>query len=95
MPLWMPLKTPAPPRLEDILYYTGVADNPWSPEERDALVLFPHTNTYTHLSATWVAAAQRWVLLYALANDESGAAGYPLPVVARIGIVALGLDGRD
>jgi len=33
----------------------------------------------------WVADAQQWVLLYSLANDESGVAGEHLPVVARIG----------
>jgi hypothetical protein len=82
---WMPLKTSATPRLEDILYYTGLAENPWSPEETAAVVLFKHTNTYTHLSATWVADAQRWVLLYSLANDETGVAGEHLPVVTRIG----------
>ena len=43
------------------------------------------SNTYTHLSAMWVADAERWVLLYSLANDESGVAGEHLPVVARIG----------
>jgi hypothetical protein len=82
---WMPLNTPVTPRLQDIRYYTGRPDFPWSLEPEDAVVLFPHTNTYTHLSATWQQDAKRWILLYSLANDETGVAGEHLPVVARIG----------
>ena len=82
---WMPLKYPAPPMMQDILYYTGDSQAPWSPDVESATVLFPHTNTYTHLSAMWLRDARKWIILYSKANDESGLAGYPLPVVARIG----------
>jgi uncharacterized protein with PIN domain len=81
---WMPLKTPAAPMLQDILYYTGNPADPWSPAVEAAVVVLPHTNTYTHLSAAWLEGPQHWILLYSNANDETGPGGYHLPAVARI-----------
>ena len=82
---WMPLKSPAAPMLQDMLYYTGQQTALWSPNAADAVVILPHTNTYSHLSAAWLDGAQCWILLYSNANDESGPAGYHLSAVARIG----------
>jgi len=82
---WMPLDAPNPPRLEDLRYYAAGTDPPWRSDEQSATVLFPHANTYTHVSAAWFEDAARWVVLYSLANDESGPDGFHLPVVARIG----------
>ena len=82
---WMPLKTPNPPMVQDILYHTGDSVNPWSPIPEASNVLFPHANTYTHLSAAWLEGPQRWVVLYSHANDESGPDGFHKPVVARVG----------
>jgi len=82
---WVPLKTPAAPMLQDILYSTGNPADPWSPDVEAAVVVLPHTNTYTHLSAAWLKGPQRWILLYSNANDETGPGGYHLPAVARIG----------
>ncbi|MCC5668907.1 hypothetical protein LC653_34895 [Nostoc sp. CHAB 5784] len=81
---WMPLRTPAPPMIQDILYYTGNPAAPWSPNVDAAVVLFSHTNTYTHLSAAWLEGPKRWILLYSNANDESGSEGYHRPAVARV-----------
>jgi Tachylectin len=82
---WMPLKHPTEPMLQDILYYTGNATAPWSPNVEQAAAILPHTNTYTHLSAAWLEGAQKWILLYSNANDETGPEGLHQPAVARIG----------
>jgi hypothetical protein len=82
---WMPLRLGAPPALQDMVYFTGNAARPWSPSAHEAVVLFPHANTYTHLSTAWLDGPRRWILLYSNANDETGPGGYRLPVVARIG----------
>ena len=82
---WMPLKTPQAPMLQDLQYYTGDPTASWSTDEQAARPLFPHANTYTHVSAAWLDGPQRWIVLYSHANDETGPEGYRRPVVARIG----------
>jgi hypothetical protein len=83
---WMPLKTPIAPMLQDILYYTGIAGDPWSNNYDAAIVILPHANTYTHLSAAWLEGPKRWILLYSNAdNNLQNPANFRRPAVARIG----------
>lgn len=51
---WMPLEQPVEPMLQDILYYTGDEQRPWSPNVGDAIVVLPHSDKYTHLSLAWL-----------------------------------------
>jgi hypothetical protein len=82
---WMPLKPPAEPTLQDVLYYTGRGSTPWSSEAADAVVLFPHSNDYSHVSAAWLEGPKRWIVLYGTAIDNAGDAGFRRPAMARIG----------
>ena len=62
-------------KIEDrsaIRYYTGVGprgDSQWSPREADAAVLF-HQPQLGEFSVAWIAAVQRWVMLYNAGNPR-------------------------
>jgi uncharacterized protein with PIN domain len=83
---WMPLEQPVEPILQDMLYYTGKQEQPWSPNASDAVVVLPHANQYTHLSTAWLEGPQRWILLYSNAYDDlEHPESFRRPVVARLG----------
>jgi uncharacterized protein with PIN domain len=82
---WMPLQPGVDPNLQDVLYYTGRGTSPWSSEIADAVVLMPHANNYSHVSAAWLAGPKRWIVLYGTAIDNAGDSAFRLPAMARIG----------
>ena len=81
----MPLRNAAAPMLQDVLYCTGRGSSPWSSEAADAVVLFPHSNDYSHVSAAWLEGPKRWIVLYGTGVDNAGDSGFRRPAMARIG----------
>jgi hypothetical protein len=83
---WVPLRGGDIPRLQDVRYWTGDANEPWSDEEARAAVLIPHTNTYTHVSLAWLEGPQCWIVLYSNAYDDLKVPdSFTKPAVARFG----------
>ena len=81
---WMPLRSAADPMLQDVLYYTGQGSSPWSSEVADAVVLLPHRNEYTHLSAAWLPGPKCWIVLYGTAVDNiDDLSAFRRPAMAR------------
>lgn len=62
---WMPLGPE--PSFDALRYYTGHAVDRWSGREANAKPLWPMLPFYTSISATFVAAAERWIVLYSKA----------------------------
>jgi hypothetical protein len=81
---WMPLRRNEGPRLQDMVYYTGVSGQ-WSPDPYKAGMLFPHpSNFYTSISFAWLDGPRRWLLLYSNSNpDSTNLTDLKGPVIAR------------
>ena len=60
------------------------ANHPWSDDAREAVVLLPHANDYTHASAAWLEGPKRWIVLYGTAIDNAGDAASRRPAMARM-----------
>jgi hypothetical protein len=86
---WLPLETDGPV-LADARYYTGSAANPWTPHIDEAGPLISLRPGYTSVSATWLAYAGQWVLLYSTANGGDAILG---SIVARLGPTPFELSG--
>jgi hypothetical protein len=79
---WMPLRDSAPPRREEILYYTGESGNLWAPNQDQAVALFELRSQYTSVSAAWLEGPRLFILLYSKANNWDA---FMASMVARIG----------
>ena len=93
---WMPLEGSGGPRLEDTRYYTGrEGADAWSEDPDEIYNLFPFAEghrQWSSVSALWVKAAKRWVLVYCDAEDDrKNHAKFERPVYARISPTLIGL----
>jgi hypothetical protein len=81
---WMPLRRGIGPVRQEIRYYTGVG-NQWSKDPSQAWPLpFDLRPHYTSVSAAWVPAKRRWIVLYSKAINSGDFANYKGHIVVRI-----------
>lgn len=95
---WMPLRDSAPPRLEDVRYYTGLpGEEAWSPDPTKIANLFDVPNHWTSFSALWLKDVRRWILVYcgAHAHEPQNFAAFQGPVYARISDTPWGLADAE
>jgi hypothetical protein len=67
-----------------MVYYTGDAAQPWSPDPNKAVPLVTR-HRYTSISAAWLPDPQRWILVYGLANPAADGGPVDGPIMARLG----------
>ena len=90
---WMPLTQGVLPQRSQVLFFAGSSATgtgtqyQWSPREEDATDVFAMLPGYTSMSLAWLAAPERWIVMYSLAvapwekSEHRSALG---PIVARV-----------